>query len=101
MDAVQNLMKPVSFVIARESLPEVTHYLCLAVWSRSRSNSGLLKITGIYANRRWSRGHSPMWSCGRELLGVGSNQLIGSCAFKTDGLPEILPLHGMAGYART
>lgn len=42
-----------------------------------------------------------MWSCGRELLGVGSNQLIGSCAFETDGLPEILPLHGMAGYART
>lgn len=38
---------------AGESLPVVTHYLCLAVRSRGGTvTSELLKVTGFYVNRR-------------------------------------------------
>ena len=59
----QNLMKSMNSLIVRESLPEVTHSLPLPCsWSRGRAvASGLLKIAGLYINRRWGRGHSPMW----------------------------------------
>lgn len=47
----QNLMKLLDE--AGESLPEVTHYLCLAVRSRGGTvTSDLLKAIGFYVNRR-------------------------------------------------
>lgn len=48
------------FLEAGESPPEVTHYLCLVVWSRGGPvASDLLKFTGYYVNRRKDGGCVP------------------------------------------
>lgn len=46
--------------VAGELLPEVTHHLCLAVWSRGGTvASDLLNFTGFSVNRRKGGTHTP------------------------------------------